>query len=58
MVFADTYVVAGHVAGATLTDDDVSGDDSLSAEDLNTKTFTVGFATVFGTTDAFLCAMG
>ncbi|MFM2207482.1 MAG: hypothetical protein RL213_1457 [Bacteroidota bacterium] len=58
MVLADTDIVAGHVEGAALTDDDVSGYDALSAVNLDAKTFAVRFATVLGTTYAFFMCHG
>ena len=53
VVLAHTDVAARVVDGTTLTDDNVTGDAGLSAEDFNAQTFAFGFTTVTGTTDTF-----
>ena len=53
MVLSETYVFTWMMLGTSLSDDDVSGDNGLSAEFLYTKTFTLRFSSVFGTTDTF-----
>ena len=54
VILADSDVVAGVMLGSTLTYDDIAGDDFLTAEDLDAKALAMGFASVLGTTDAFL----
>ena len=53
-ILAYTYVFARVEFGSLLTYDDVTCNHALTAENLDAKTLAVGFATVFGTTDAFL----
>ena len=53
VVLAHSDIAAGVVDGATLTDDNVTGDTGLTAEDFNAQAFAFGFATVAGTTDTF-----
>ncbi len=54
MIFANAYVEAGMVLGAALANDDVAGYSQLTTVNFYAKPFAVGFASVLGTTDAFL----
>src|SRR5690606_37333447 len=58
VVGPDAHVLAGVVLGAALANDDVAGDGLLPAEELHTQSFRVRFATVVGTTCAFLVCHG
>ena len=53
MVLTHTYIIAGIVDSATLTDDNVTSNTVLTAKNLYTQTFAFGFTTVTGTTDTF-----
>jgi hypothetical protein len=58
VVFADAYVLAGVVLSATLTNDDVAGDDALTTENFHAETLGMRFTTVVGATYAFLVCHG
>jgi hypothetical protein len=54
MILAHPYIPAGIVDSAPLADQYVAGPDYLATELLETKTFALGFTTVFRTTLTFL----
>ena len=54
MILAHAHVLTGMMPGPTLTNDDVACDDFLSTENLDAKALAMRFASVLGTTDAFL----
>jgi hypothetical protein len=54
MIFTKTNILTRTVFGTTLTNDDVACDYFLASEYFNTEAFAMGFASVLGTTDAFL----
>lgn len=58
MVFPDAHAFGGMVTGAALADNDITGNGDLATEDLNAESFAVRFASVLGTTDAFLVCHG
>ena len=54
VVAAHTHVLAGVELGATLTNDDVAGDNSLATELLHAEALAAGIATVTNGTLTFL----
>ena len=54
MVFAKANIFARTVFSTTLTNDDVTCNYFLASEYFNAEAFAMGFASVLGTTDAFL----
>ena len=57
VVAADADIDAGLPARAALADDDVAGDDGLTAEFLDAEAAAFGIAAVADEPPAFLCAM-
>lgn len=54
MIFTNAYVITGAVLGTTLANDDIACDYFLASEYFNAEALAMGFASVLGTTDAFL----
>jgi hypothetical protein len=54
VVLAHANIVAGVVVGAALANNDGASQSRLTAKDFHAQSLGCGFATVFGTTYAFL----
>jgi hypothetical protein len=58
MIFTNTYVFTRMMFGASLTNNNVAGNGSLTAKYFYAKSFTVGFPSVLGTTGSFFMCHG